>query len=128
MRNLLVPFLFRELCEMKNVVYIVLSFLRLTGFSGEKVVTYLQDRNGIKYEVNTEVGFTGVYVEKWDNGQKKKEEHYRDGKLGGLGMKWYDNGQKKWEKTSRMESSTDFGLSRIRRETSPNPRRTRMVS
>jgi hypothetical protein len=79
---------------MKNVLYIVLSLVLLTGFSGGKVVTYLQDRGGVKYEVNTEVPFTGVYVEKWDNGQKKKEEHYRDGKLDGLWTIWYENGQK----------------------------------
>jgi hypothetical protein len=41
---------------MKNVVYIVLSFFLLTGCTGlkkvkdEKVVRYLQNRNGIKYE------------------------------------------------------------------------------
>jgi len=58
---------------MKNVLYIVLSLVFLTGC--EKEVSSLQNRRGVKYEKNTEVGFTGVLVEKWDNGQKMKEEH-----------------------------------------------------
>ncbi len=45
----------------------------------EKEVSYLQDRNGIKYEVNTYVGFTGKYVEYDENGQKKFEEHLKLG-------------------------------------------------
>jgi antitoxin component YwqK of YwqJK toxin-antitoxin module len=79
---------------MKNVLYIVLSFLLLTGCTGEQEVTFLQDRDGVKYEPNTEVGFTGVYVEKYDNGQKKLEEHYKNGKLVGISKSWLENGQK----------------------------------
>ena len=94
---------------MKNVVYIVLSSVLLTGCTGEqevkeeqkvkkeKVVAYLQDRNGLMYELNTEVRFTGVYIEKYDNGQKKTENHYKDGKLDGLSTEWRENGQKERE-------------------------------
>ena len=39
-------------------------------WTGEKEVTFLQDRNGIRYEVNSDVGFTGKYVEYFENGQK----------------------------------------------------------
>jgi antitoxin component YwqK of YwqJK toxin-antitoxin module len=44
------------------------------------------------YEPNTEVPFTGVLVKKYDNGQKKKEEHYKDGKEDGLLTWWNWNG------------------------------------
>ena len=86
-------------CEMKNVLYIVLSFLLLTGCSGEpeKVVSYLQDRGGVWYEKNTEVPFTGVLVETYDDGQKWIEKHYKDGKGDGVSTIWYENGQKKVE-------------------------------
>jgi antitoxin component YwqK of YwqJK toxin-antitoxin module len=89
---------------MKKFVYIVLSLVLLTGCTGEKevteeqnvkeeqVVTSLQDRNGLMYELNTEVGFTGVFVEKYDNGQKKTENHYKDGKLDGFSTEWRENG------------------------------------
>jgi hypothetical protein len=65
---------------MKNVLYIILSLVLLTGWTlpwkTEKVVTHIQDRGGVMYEPNTEVPFTGVLVEKWDNGQKWKEGTY----------------------------------------------------
>ena len=32
---------------------------------GEKVATYLQDRNGVKYEVNQEEPYTGKFISKW---------------------------------------------------------------
>jgi len=66
-------------------------------WTGEKEVTYLQDRNGIKYEVNSEVGFTGKYVEYYKNGQKKSELNYKNGKENGLDTRWYGNGQKSYE-------------------------------
>jgi hypothetical protein len=70
---------------MKNTILILISLLFLTGCEKEeKEVTSLQDRNGIKYEINSEVGFTGRLVKKYDNGQKRFEKHYKDGKLGGL--------------------------------------------
>lgn len=94
-----VPFFCSGSCEMKNVVYIVLSLVFLTGFSGEKVVTYLQDRGGVMYEPNTEVPFTGVLVKKYDNGQKKKEERRK-------------------KNTTRTGRKTDFGFSGMKTETS----------
>ena len=66
-------------------------------WTGEKEVTYLQDRNGIQYEVNSDVGFTGKYVEYYENGQKHIEEHLKLGKRNGLLTWWYKNGQKSYE-------------------------------
>jgi antitoxin component YwqK of YwqJK toxin-antitoxin module len=122
-----VPFFCSGSCEMKNVVYIVLSLVLLTGFSGEKVVTYLQDRGGVMYEPNTEVPFTGVLVKKYDNGQNKKEEHYKDGKEDELCTSWFEHGQKSWKKTTRMGNKMDVGLGGTKTETSPEIEPTRMV-
>ena len=36
----------------------------------------------------------GLHTEWWENGQKKLEVTYRDGKPDGLGIVWYKNGQK----------------------------------
>jgi len=82
---------------MKNVIYFTLSLALLTGFIGEKIVTELQDRGGTKYEKNTEEPFTGKYVKYYEDGQKKLEEHYKNGKLEGISTGWFDNGQKHWE-------------------------------
>ena len=39
------------------------------------------ERDGLMYEGDSETPFTGVAVEKHENGQKAAEETYKDGKL-----------------------------------------------
>jgi len=51
------------------------------------------------YEGDGETPFTGVAVEKHENGQKKGEVTFKDGKREGLGTMWHANGQKKSEAT-----------------------------
>ena len=36
----------------------------------------------------------GPYVEYYDNGQKKSEAHYKNGRQEGVSNTWYENGQK----------------------------------
>ena len=81
----------------------------------------LQDRNGVWFLPNEVTPFTGLaqsfyengqkklefnykdgkkdglQTKWWENGQKGSEENYKDGKLNGLEARWYDNGQKKLE-------------------------------
>ena len=38
-------------------------------------------RDGLRYEVNSEIPFTGILTVKYVNGKKKREETYKDGKL-----------------------------------------------
>jgi antitoxin component YwqK of YwqJK toxin-antitoxin module len=45
--------------------------------------------------------FTGVAVEKHDNGQKQYEGTWKDGKLHGLSTNWYKDGQKGAEATHK---------------------------
>ena len=45
----------------------------------------------------------GLHTEWWENGQKKLEVTYKDGKPDGLGIVWYKNGQKKSEKIFKDE-------------------------
>jgi len=66
-------------------------------WTGEKEVSYLQDRNGIQYEVNSEVGFTGKYVLYENSGQKLYETNYKNGMKNGLETSWFKNGQKQYE-------------------------------
>ncbi len=67
------------------------------GAYGEKVVDYLQERNGVMYEVNQKKPFTGKFLTPYQNGQKKTEANYKNGKYDGLMIGWYENGQKKTE-------------------------------
>ena len=48
---------------------------------------------------NQETPFTGVAAWKYENGQKKYERTFKDGKLDGPGTEWYENGQKAEEAT-----------------------------
>jgi len=83
--------------KMKHITLILFSFLFLTGTSEGKEVSYLQERGGISYEVNSEIPFTGKLVEKYWSGQKQSEANFKNGKLEGLATLWYQNGQKKIE-------------------------------
>jgi antitoxin component YwqK of YwqJK toxin-antitoxin module len=80
---------------MKNTILILISLLFLTGC--EKEVSSLQDRNGVKYEVNSKVPFTGRLVMVSPNGHKLIEGSYKNGKEEGIHTAWYDNGQKERE-------------------------------
>ncbi len=54
-----------------SILKLNLLLLFLTGVSEGKEVTYLQDRGGVRYEVNSKTLFTEKLVEKYLNGQKK---------------------------------------------------------
>ena len=57
------------------------------------------ERGGLRYEVNSETPFTGVAVDKYENGQKKVEGTWKDGKEDGLRTRWHKNGKKALELT-----------------------------
>ena len=78
----------------------------LTGC--EKEVTSLQNRDGVKYEINSETPFTGRLVKKYEDGQKEFEWDYTNGELDGRLTYWgkegnvtkteeYKDGQKIYE-------------------------------
>ncbi len=83
-------------------------FLFLTGVSEAKEVSYLQYRNDVSYEVNSETPYTGKLVELHWNGKKKREATYKNGKLDGLHTSWYLNGQKKDEETHKNGKLTGW--------------------
>ena len=93
---------------MKKFILILISLLFVTGCMEEKEVTSLQDRGGVKYEINSEVGFTGKYVEFYKDGQKKVEEHLKLGKRHGLYTLWDSNGQKRFQ--MNYKSGKEDGL------------------
>jgi len=87
-----------EVVSMKSAILILTSLLFLTGVSeGKEVseVTYLQDRNGIKFQINSQTPFTGRFVKSYDNGQRMIEWNYKNGKKEGYWTIWFENGEKK---------------------------------
>ena len=78
--------------------------LRVQKSTTQKLVTnvvvdldQLEYRDGLQYF--EEKPFTGVAVAKYDNGQKRAEGTFKDGKQHDLWAEWYENGRKKWEWT-----------------------------
>ncbi len=67
----------------------------------EYIPTIYTYKNGIEIpsERNDYHPFNDSFTEFYENGQKKFEGTYKDGRLDGLVNKWYDNGQKKFEGT-----------------------------
>ncbi len=81
--------------------YLILSLsLLITGCGNETISSNeLVVRNGVFYKVNSETGFTGNVVGKYQSGQKKEELNFKDGKQDGELIYWYPNGQKKYEQS-----------------------------
>lgn len=61
--------------------------------TNQKVLIFLQNRNGFNYAVNSDEKFTGILNSKYDNGQNKELTYFRDGIKEGTSQLWYENGQ-----------------------------------
>jgi antitoxin component YwqK of YwqJK toxin-antitoxin module len=97
---------------MKHLL--LMAFAILTIGCGEKKSDgvnqdELEDREGVFYLKNSDSPYTGKYFEFHDNGQKKSEENFKDGKPHGIGFSWYENGQKKVE--ANLKDGKPDGLS-----------------
>ena len=73
---------------MRKLLLITLPLLLIVGCS----------KKPINYET-TLIERDGLYTNWYDNGQKRDELTYKDGKKDGLWTWWYENGQKKEEFT-----------------------------
>ena len=51
--------------------------------------------NGVNYLLNQATPYTGRSELFHENGQKKREANFKDGKIDGLVTEWYENGQKR---------------------------------
>ena len=61
------------------------------------IETDAQERDGIIYLPNETKPFTGKNLCKYENGQKKSEGNFKDGKKDGKRTSWNENGQKEVE-------------------------------
>ena len=57
----------------------------------------LEEREGIYYFKDSDTPYTGKVYGLYENGQKKAEVNFKDGKRDGLELQWYENGQKQFE-------------------------------
>ena len=85
---------------------IVLFALSLNSCTKEIDPAYLEERNGLSYELGESKPFTGKAVDHYENGQKKSEENYRGGKRDRLSVEWYEHGQK-WKEANYKDGELD---------------------
>ncbi|SVD78534.1 uncharacterized protein METZ01_LOCUS431388, partial [marine metagenome] len=110
---------------MKRLLLIVLPLLLIVGCSSPEPINYettLVEREGVFYTKDTNKPYSGPVFslnerglnkresiledgkmisykefEWYENGQKRSEGTYKDGKEDGLETRWYENGQKSSE-------------------------------
>jgi uncharacterized protein len=93
---------------------LLIIFISIFLFSCTKEVDFdsLVERNGIKYKVNSKVGYSGKAVSIHENGQLGLKCSYVNGYLEGLYTEWFDNGQLKTEfiykKGKKIGESTEW--------------------
>ena len=89
---------------MKKLSVLLCIFLLSACAPSEVPSNTLVERNGIKYEGISQMPFTGVSTEYYENGQLKEKRTYKDGAQNGLGASYYENGQLMEKITVKDES------------------------
>jgi len=99
---------------LKQIIVLLVMIIVSYGCGRSQENIQLVERNGLFYEINSEVPYTGRVVGEeegtwkdgkregthtwWhENGQKKREGEYIDGKPEGTYTSWHENGQKEAE-------------------------------
>ena len=77
-----------------NKNYILLGLVLLVSCAPNEVPSKnVVERDGIKYEVNSQTSFTGISVSSYKDGTIERKQTYKDGKEDGLHEWYHDNGQ-----------------------------------
>ena len=84
---------------MKIIILLFSISISINSYGGifSETVCFETDGQNIVLLPNETDPYTGIYLCKYDNGQKEKEGKYKDGKLIGKFTVWYENGQKWYE-------------------------------
>ena len=78
---------------MKKLSVLLCIFLLSACAPSEVPSDKLLERNGIKYEINSQIPFSGVSTDYYENGQLRGKETYKDGVKNGLSEEYYEDGQ-----------------------------------
>jgi|TARA_B110000116_G_C16548821_1_gene452120 antitoxin component YwqK of YwqJK toxin-antitoxin module len=91
---------------MKKLTILIAMLMAIGGCSKEVSYEKLQDRDGVKYEVNSQTGFTGTAVSYYDNGQLESIRNYKDGYMHGLLEIYWKNGQLQLKRNYTLQGWT----------------------
>ena len=84
----------------ENGLLVQYSYLNKDGIVKEPVNgETLIDRSGLLYEVNGQKPYTGDVFEVYKDGSRKNTGSLKGGRYNGLTTRWYENGQKRFEGT-----------------------------
>ena len=78
---------------MKKLIMLLVCLFMFIGCMDKEVdISKKQVRNGVVYVVGDSKPFTGKLIGKYDNGQKKVSEEYKEGIQEGAVTRYYKNG------------------------------------
>ena len=104
---------------MKKLPTLLCVFLLSACAPSEVPSEKLVERNGIKYEINSQTPFTGFSTVYYENGQLEKKVTYKDGERNGIIEFYRENGQlfskgnyKDGERNGLFEEYTSNGRER----------------
>jgi len=86
----------------KTLLLIIPLLFLFVGCSSPEPINYeetLNTRDGVFYTKDTNEPYSGQVFSLYDDGKKKKEGTFKDGKQNGLWTMWYVSGQKRYEGT-----------------------------
>ena len=78
---------------MKKLPVLLCIFLLIACAPSEVHSDKFVERNGIKYEINSQIPCSGVSADYYENGQLKSKVTYKDGEEQGLFESYRENGQ-----------------------------------
>ena len=91
---------------MRQLLFIFCLVL-LVSCSNEVPSDKLVYRNGLIYEINSTIPFTGSFVDYHDNGQISSKGNYKDGKLDGLVEEFYLPSGRLWNRKNYKDGKLD---------------------
>lgn len=94
----------------KMIVALVLSCILISCSEREEDKSKMQIRDKTAYVVGDKKPFTGKFVEKYPNGQIKREISVKDGKYTGNSKDYYENGQLSSEFKVNKNGKTEWKM------------------
>ena len=85
---------------------LLISLLLIVGCAKPINENSLVDRNGVKYQQDSQNPYLGEVFDLYNNGNKKLEGSYKNGKKNGKWTVWYENGQK-WSEINYKNGKLD---------------------
>ena len=95
---------------MKQTLLIITALMLIVGCSKPINEDSLIDRNGVKYQQDSQKPYSGKVFRLYDTGENKNEGSYKNGKQDGLFTSWYENGQKSEEITYKDGEMIEWTL------------------